>query len=99
LIRVWHYRRVEEGSRFQRILGEEIRADQEASLFGKLRIGQQHFANLLEAFLKTPVNLLMSLGELCGDLFQEDADGFLRQCHDSGDYPGHPLRVPRAEWP
>lgn len=64
LIRVWHYRRVEEGSRFQRILSEEIRADQETSLFGKWRIGQQHLANLIEAFPKTPVELVMSLGEL-----------------------------------
>jgi hypothetical protein len=53
----------------------------------------------VEAVLKEVADLLVSLGELGGDLIQEDADWLFRKRHDSGDDAADPLRISRIEWP
>jgi hypothetical protein len=43
--------------------------------------------------------VLVPLGELGGDLIQEDADPVFRQRYDSGDDAADPLRISRTDWP
>ena len=74
LIGVRNDGRIEERSGFQGIFGQEIGADQEASLFGKLRVREQHLAYLLKTLQKQSVYLLMTVAELGKDFIQERTD-------------------------
>src|SRR5664279_4683994 len=99
LVRVRNDGWIEQGSGFQGVLGQEIGADQESSLFGHFRIRQQRLADLFKAFEEGLADLLVPLGEFSGDFVQQWADSVFRKRHDPGDDPGDPLEISRAEGP
>ena len=99
LVRVRNDGRIEQGSGFQGVFGQEIGADQQPSLFGEFLIRRQRLADLFEAFQKEFADLLVPLGELSGDFVQQRADPVFRERHDPGDDPGDPLGTTRTEGP
>jgi hypothetical protein len=99
LVRVRDDGRIEQGCRFQGEFANEIRTDQQLSLFGNLLICQYEVADLFEPFQKGPVDLLVSPREFGGYLVQERADSVFRERHDPGDNPAGPLGILRTEWP
>jgi hypothetical protein len=54
---------------------------------------------LFEAFQKEFTDVLVPLRELSGDFLQEETDPVVRERHDPGNDPAHPLGVPRIKGP
>lgn len=63
LVRVRNDGRIEYGRGFQRVFGQEVRADQQLPLLGKLSIARQQLANLVEAFEEKSMDTPMPLSE------------------------------------
>ena len=97
LVRVRHDGRIEKGCRFQREFANEIRTDQQLSLFGNLLICQYEVADLFEPFQKGPVDLLVSPREFSGYFVQEWPYLAFRERHDPGDNPACSLESLRSE--
>ena len=97
LVRVRHDGGIEKGSRFQREFANEIRTDQQLSLFGNLLICQYEVADLFEPFQKGPVDLLVSPREFSGHFVQEWPYLAFRERHDPGDNPACSLGSLRSE--
>jgi len=98
LVRVRYDGRIEQGSGFQRVLREEIGADQEPPSFGYV-LKRQRLAHLFEALEEELADLLVALRKLSGYFGQQLPSAVFRERHDPGDDPGYPLGTTRAEGP
>ena len=81
LVGVPHHRRIEERSRFQRVLLGEIGADQHSAVFAHLLIGQKVLLDLLETVQEEVTGLLMPVVKLAHHVTEQEIDFRLRHRH------------------
>ncbi len=97
MVRVRNNRWVEESRGFERVLGEEIGANEEASLLRQIASRIVLLPNLFEAFQQSFSQSVVPLRKVGSDFLQKRAYLLLGERHDSADNHTNALSASRIE--